>query len=317
MNNAHWIGQRLRACRESAGLSQKYVAKRVNVDASTISNYERGRRAVSSDVLQALAALYGVSTGHLMDKPSDTPKLPVRYYAVKKPYMPLWNRVTVPFSILWILSLNAYVFFESFNALLIWFFVTVFLAFYHIYRIFFYENGQDELIPVYNEGESIAYVKENGEKDAFGTPFVEILLWLALLSSLLFFMSLVIDSLGEVDMVVFSALTVFYILFFIYMFVTVASGKTVKEVIADKWANKRLNTYKFLVLKVVSIVIYAFFSVAYGEILHGGGLTETWLMPVAYLLLQLHLILSWLYANEKLRLFASFTVKRREAHKDA
>lgn len=55
----------LRAARKAAGLSQTAVAEALGVEQVTISRYERGRR-VPSDVVVAMARLYGVSTDVLL-----------------------------------------------------------------------------------------------------------------------------------------------------------------------------------------------------------------------------------------------------------
>lgn len=54
------IGLRLRIARESAGLSQGQVAKKMDLHRPTISEMEAGRRRVSAEELKELAELYGV-----------------------------------------------------------------------------------------------------------------------------------------------------------------------------------------------------------------------------------------------------------------
>jgi transcriptional regulator with XRE-family HTH domain len=61
------LGQRLRAARKTAGLTQKQAAKRAGVFQASISCYERGKTAPSFEVLRKLARAYGVSCGWLLD----------------------------------------------------------------------------------------------------------------------------------------------------------------------------------------------------------------------------------------------------------
>ena len=56
---------RLREMRERSSLSQREVARRINVSASLISGYETGERTPSL-VLLSLSALYGCSTDYLL-----------------------------------------------------------------------------------------------------------------------------------------------------------------------------------------------------------------------------------------------------------
>lgn len=52
------IGANLKALRENAGLRQKHIAGYLGVDQSLISKFESGERAISSDMLDKLAALF-------------------------------------------------------------------------------------------------------------------------------------------------------------------------------------------------------------------------------------------------------------------
>ena len=70
------IASRLRLARESAGLSQGQVAKKVNLHRPTISEIEAGRRRVSAEELAQFAELYGVDMSWLMgeDKAESDPE---------------------------------------------------------------------------------------------------------------------------------------------------------------------------------------------------------------------------------------------------
>jgi len=60
------IASRLREARESAGLTQGQVARRLQFHRPTISEIEAGRRNVGAEELQQFANLYGVSTSWLL-----------------------------------------------------------------------------------------------------------------------------------------------------------------------------------------------------------------------------------------------------------
>jgi transcriptional regulator with XRE-family HTH domain len=61
------IASRLRLARESAGLSQGQVAKKMDLHRPTISEIEAGRRRVSAEELTQFAGLYGVDVNWLTD----------------------------------------------------------------------------------------------------------------------------------------------------------------------------------------------------------------------------------------------------------
>lgn len=60
------LGERLQEQRQLKNLSQKEVAKTINVSASIVSNYEKGERTPSLEILMALARLYQCSTDYLL-----------------------------------------------------------------------------------------------------------------------------------------------------------------------------------------------------------------------------------------------------------
>ena len=62
----HELGHRLKVERVKKNLTQKQVAKRVNVEAPTISGYETGNVTPPIDMLIKLASVYNVSIDFLV-----------------------------------------------------------------------------------------------------------------------------------------------------------------------------------------------------------------------------------------------------------
>jgi transcriptional regulator with XRE-family HTH domain len=60
------IGQRIKECREVAGLSQKSLAERVDVTPSAVNQYEKGEKVPSTETLLKLAKALGVTTDYLL-----------------------------------------------------------------------------------------------------------------------------------------------------------------------------------------------------------------------------------------------------------
>jgi len=66
MAKTETIGQRIRAARVRAGLSQEMLARRADLSNQTISNMERGESKATVETLQALAPILGTTVGALL-----------------------------------------------------------------------------------------------------------------------------------------------------------------------------------------------------------------------------------------------------------
>lgn len=60
------IGDRIRALRTNAGMTQIELANKLNISNSTLSQYESGARTPSDDMKLKIAALFQVSTDYLL-----------------------------------------------------------------------------------------------------------------------------------------------------------------------------------------------------------------------------------------------------------
>lgn len=71
------LGQRLKAERERRNWSQKFVAEKVGITNTVLSNYERNYRDPDTETLRKLADLYEVSVDYLLgrDSKNDLPEL--------------------------------------------------------------------------------------------------------------------------------------------------------------------------------------------------------------------------------------------------
>lgn len=64
------LGQRLKAERERRNWSQKFVAEKVGITNTVLSNYERNYRDPDTETLRKLADLYEVSVDYLLGRDS-------------------------------------------------------------------------------------------------------------------------------------------------------------------------------------------------------------------------------------------------------
>ncbi|MBR6020520.1 MAG: helix-turn-helix transcriptional regulator [Lachnospiraceae bacterium] len=69
------IGENLRALRENAGFTQCSIANFMKVDQSFVARLEKGERSLSADMLEKLAALFGVTVDQMESQTMVTSKL--------------------------------------------------------------------------------------------------------------------------------------------------------------------------------------------------------------------------------------------------
>ncbi len=74
---AETIGAKIKSLRESSGLTQSNVANYLKVDQSLVSMVEKGKRSLTSDMLDKLAALFGVQVSAFEE--SDTTAKPLSF----------------------------------------------------------------------------------------------------------------------------------------------------------------------------------------------------------------------------------------------
>jgi len=67
MTNMQKIGETIKALRENAGFNQQSIATFLKVDQSLVSKIEKGERNISSDMLEKLASLFGVSENSIVN----------------------------------------------------------------------------------------------------------------------------------------------------------------------------------------------------------------------------------------------------------
>ena len=60
------LGQRIASLRQSNGMSQAELARRLHISPSAVGMYEQGRREPSVDTLIALSEAFGVSLDYLV-----------------------------------------------------------------------------------------------------------------------------------------------------------------------------------------------------------------------------------------------------------
>ena len=60
------FGERLKELRVKKKLSQRTVAKRLNIDNSTLSGYERNIISPSIDMIRSLALIYNTSSDYIL-----------------------------------------------------------------------------------------------------------------------------------------------------------------------------------------------------------------------------------------------------------
>ena len=65
------VGERLRLCRRSAGMTRQELGARLGVDAREIREFERGEDRINSGLLRTLSAVTGVPPAFFFDGLAD------------------------------------------------------------------------------------------------------------------------------------------------------------------------------------------------------------------------------------------------------
>ena len=71
----NYIGENIHLLRENAGFTQGNIAEFLCVDQSLISKIEKGERGLSSDKIEKLSSLFGVTVEQLENQSITTSKL--------------------------------------------------------------------------------------------------------------------------------------------------------------------------------------------------------------------------------------------------
>ena len=78
---ANIIGENIKTLRELMGFNQSNIASFLDVDQSLISKIEKGERGLSSDMLEKLACLFGVTVDAIEKGRVETSKLSFAFRA--------------------------------------------------------------------------------------------------------------------------------------------------------------------------------------------------------------------------------------------
>lgn len=78
---ANIIGNNIKILRDNMGFSQSTIARFLNVDQSLISKVEKGERSLSTDMLEKLACLFGISIDAIESNTIETSNLSFAFRA--------------------------------------------------------------------------------------------------------------------------------------------------------------------------------------------------------------------------------------------
>lgn len=69
------IGENIRILRDNAGFTQKNLAEFLEIDQSYVTRIEKGERSITTEMLEKLAALFGVTVEQIENQTITTSKL--------------------------------------------------------------------------------------------------------------------------------------------------------------------------------------------------------------------------------------------------
>ena len=81
MTMANIIGNNIKTLRDGMGFNQSNIARFLNVDQSLISKIEKGERMLSTDMVEKLACLFGVSVDAIEDRTIEAPSMSFAFKA--------------------------------------------------------------------------------------------------------------------------------------------------------------------------------------------------------------------------------------------
>ena len=102
------LGERIRAARQAAGLSQEKLAERLGLTRQAVTKWESGQSAPSTENLLHLAEVLGVPVTALLGEEASGPQLagpPLRILSFREFAQLLWNNLRAALIILadWVL----------------------------------------------------------------------------------------------------------------------------------------------------------------------------------------------------------------------
>lgn len=73
------LGEKLKELRKERNLKQEEIASILNVDRTTVSNWERGEKQPSIDILIKLRSIYGVTLDEIVGLKIENPKNDINF----------------------------------------------------------------------------------------------------------------------------------------------------------------------------------------------------------------------------------------------
>lgn len=307
------IANRLKMFRRQNNLSQKDVAQKLNVDASTISYYENAKRSVPVDMLKDFARIYDTTLESIAGEVSYTPRH--EYMAIVKEPVPVIIK-NIKVNLLFLgafLLLFVGVFFET-EAFIV---ISILLFIVHglsvLYIVFIVHNRKVKYY-TYSETDTPVFVyKDKPLNRKNGLRFILYLTVLGLFGEFIAtaVMTLPVVEAGQrTDEVILVLLFLFNTGFLIYVLVQILRKKLLPKTFKEEARDKRMSTVKFLVFKGS---VLASFIIALSIYHYMGPLAETVGIPNYYYLVLVHAVHLVLYfiPFEILSMFRHYEMERK------
>jgi|GEM_PF-6327744 len=283
------IARRIKVLRKQNNLTQKDVAMELNIDVSTLSKYERGTRKLPNDHIPRLAETYRTTVEDILN--GKTPVQTTRTYAhpLKQPYRP--PRTLFSYGLLFtlIILMTLYVVTADISLAAGGLTVLAIYGLYHAYHFFIHDEDRQAIILASHKEVTYTHPAKQKARLQFKMKLIFNMSMLMLALFLLYgiLLSTPSSDLSAGEETFLASLFIVTFVLLTGIFITLLLSTDFKKHYEEAQLNLRMNTYRFLIVKILSYVHYFILATYLAPVIHGDGLIENRMLVFAFLLMFL------------------------------
>ncbi len=297
-------GKRLKYYRQKHQYTLKHVGNQLNLDASTISKYENGKRTVDVDTLKRFAEFYNINVQKLLEKTKSETAQP-KIYQVQTPLIQGYTKETMLLMASFFIGLAIFAIYPLDVLLVTVVFFGVGMLTRSILHFFIARQRPIHTIKVYKDEQLMIDHTIDATTLKTNLRFENFLLsWLAMI---LFFSAGLILAVLEspVDLTIFVVVIMANFVVFITLSILNILGKTEQPSMAYDTTNKLLNTLKYrifhLIVTTSSILMFLYYRLIDIEALAN---------IILYILIVFYTLISQGYVFYKMQFYKAYRLSK-------